>query len=166
MMQNNIKIAITGGIGSGKSTVSQFIRRLGYTVLSCDEIYSELLRREEFLSVLEKEFGNILADDGSVDRTKLSRIVFNDKVKLTKLNSITHPAIMEEVFKKLQSEKLGFCEVPLLFENGFESLFDEAIVVLRDETERINFVVARDGLNIESVKKRLNSQINYQNYDF
>ncbi|MDE6585657.1 MAG: dephospho-CoA kinase [Clostridia bacterium] len=166
MMQNNIKIAITGGIGSGKSSVAQLIRELGYTVLSCDEIYSELLQNNNFLSVLEKEFGGVIADDGSLDRCKLSELVFNNKDALTKLNSITHPAIMKEVFSKLQRERIGFCEVPLLFENGFEKLFDEVIVVLRDESERIKSVSLRDGLDLECIKKRLYVQIDYQNYTF
>ena len=165
MTQSNVKIAITGGIGSGKSTVARFLCKLGYTVVSCDEIYSELLKDAEFANKIGEEFDGVLSD-GKIDRKKLAEIVFNDEKQLLNLNSITHPAIMNAVSKKLSECKLCFCEVPLLFENGFESLFDGVIVVFRSESQRINSVVKRDGINAESVKKRINSQINYDNFDF
>lgn len=165
MTQNNIKIAITGGIGSGKSAVASIVEEAGYTVLSCDKIYSKLLQNNEFLSALENEFCGIIKPDGSLDRRKLSGIVFNDGKQLEKLNALTHPAIMGEVFSRLKNERLGFCEVPLLFEGGYEKLFDGVIVVLRDEASRIGSVTKRDGLNEMSVKKRLKSQFDYQNCD-
>lgn len=166
MTQNNVKVAITGGIGSGKSVVAQIVKNLGYTALSCDEIYSELLNDKKFLSAIENEFSGVVGSDEILDRAKLSQIVFNDNNALKKLNSITHSAIMNEVMTKLKYVKLGFCEVPLLFEGGFENLFDEVIVVLRDESERISAVSNRDKIDKESIKKRIRAQINYHNFDF
>lgn len=166
MTQNNIKIAITGGMGSGKSTVSKIIAEEGLPVYSCDKIYSGLLTDKPFLETLSKEFGGALNSDGSLDRKVLSEIVFNDSNKLKKLNSITHPAIMKEALTLMQGQVLSFCEVPLLFENAFEKFFDGVIVVLRDREQRINSITERDGISRENAILRINSQYNYENGDF
>lgn len=166
MTQSNFKFAITGGIGSGKSTVAEIIRRQGYAVFSCDEIYKELLCRKEFLNRIASEFDGVIKKDGALDRSELSKIVFEDKAALDKLNSITHPAIMEEVFKRSSGLKLSFTEVPLLFENGFERYFDGVLVVLRDVNERIASVSKRDNIDEKTVNLRIKSQFNYENYNF
>ena len=166
MTQNSLKIAITGGIGSGKSAVLNIIKELGYSVISCDEIYRELLSDKSFTKNLEEEFGDILKQDKNLDRNKLSKIVFNDKEKLKRLNDITHPAIMKKVIKKMAGEKISFCEVPLLFEGGYESLFDEVIVVLRDLNSRISAITQRDGIDENEVINRINSQVIYENLQF
>lgn len=166
MTQNNIKIAITGGIGSGKSTVCNIIKKHGYPVFSCDKIYSELLASAEFINTINKEFGGVLNSNGSLNREALSKLVFNNVVARKKLNSITHPAIMSAAFKKMDGSNIAFLEVPLLFENGFEALFNGVIVVLRKKEDRVNSVIARDNLGREQVLLRINSQIDYDNFDF
>ncbi|MDE6505391.1 MAG: dephospho-CoA kinase [Clostridia bacterium] len=165
MQSKNIKIAITGGIGSGKTAVSDIIAGRGYKVLSCDKIYFELLSQGAFNAALKQEFGNVFLSDGSLDRAQLSARVFNNEAELKKLNKITHPIIMQTVMGRLNGVGLNFCEVPLLFENGFESLFDAVIVVLRDIKERIAAVVKRDGLSEKDVENRINQQYNYNNLD-
>ena len=162
-MQNNVKIAVTGGIGSGKSTVCQIIKNLGYPVISCDEIYKTILQDTEFLQKLAAEFGNEIIKDGKLDKAKLSSIVFSDEGKLKKLNEITHPEIMKELFAQAAKFNICFCEVPLLFEGGYEKDFDGVIVVLRSLDERISSVAQRDNLGAEAVKNRIKSQINYDN---
>ena len=149
MKQNSLKFAITGGIGSGKSTVAEIIKRKGYAVFSCDEIYKELLLDAEFKAKLSLNFDGIINADGSLDRSKLSEIVFNDKSALKRLNALTHPAIIEEVFKKSSGQKISFTEVPVLFESGLEKYFDGIIVVLRDMDKRIDAVSARDKIDRE-----------------
>lgn len=166
MMQNNIKIAITGGIGCGKSTVSKIIDEEGYTVYSCDKIYSDLLKSGNFINAIASEFGCEVLSDGSLDRRKLSEIVFGDETALKKLNTITHPEIMREALKLMSNHKLSFCEVPLLFENGFEALFDGVIVVLRDKDIRIKSITERDKIAENEVILRINSQYKYDNDDF
>ncbi|MDE7168393.1 MAG: dephospho-CoA kinase [Clostridia bacterium] len=166
MTQNNFKFAITGGIGSGKSTVAEIIRRQNYAVFSCDAIYEELLQDKEFLNNLSREFDGVVKPDGTLDRIKLSEKVFNDKAALERLNAITHPAIMEEVFKRSEGLKISFTEVPLLFESSLEEYFDGVIVVLRDINERIEAVSSRDKIDRESVVLRIKSQLNYENNDF
>ena len=109
MKQSDVRIAVTGGIGSGKSTVCKFIGELGYPVFSCDGIYSELVRDREFVSVLAKEFGEeIVRADGSLDRGRLSAVVFGDAEKLKRLNSITHPAIFKEMSARAEGKGLCF----------------------------------------------------------
>jgi dephospho-CoA kinase len=167
MKQSNIKIAITGGIGSGKSTVAKIIEEKGYKVISCDKVYAELLCNKEFLNNLCDEFGDILADDGTLDRSKLSQKVFGDSEKIKKLNEITHPKIMTEAFRQANSiSGLVFFEVPLLFEGGFEKLFNDVIVVHRDREKRLEGVVKRDNLTFEQVESRFKSQVDYDNLNF
>lgn len=166
MMQNNIKIAVTGGIGSGKSSVCQIIRSVDFPVLSCDEIYAELCIDKKFLERLCGEFGDILLADGALDRKKLSQTVFNDKSALERLNNLTHPAIMEELFSRASGHKLCFCEVPLLFEGGYQGQFDGAIVILRAAEERIKSVSARDKISAQAAFLRVKNQFDYDNADF
>lgn len=166
MTQNNVKIAITGGIGSGKSTVADFIKKQGYAVYSCDEIYTELLQKPGFVKKISDEFGGLILPDGSLDRKKLSKKVFGNSVALKSLNSLTHPAIMEEVLKRCNGHALTFAEVPLLFEGGYEKFFDGIIIVVREIEDRITSVVQRDNSDRETVISRINSQFDYKNIDF
>lgn len=167
-MKQNKKVAVTGGIGSGKSTVCEIIKRKGYPVFSCDEIYSDLLQDSNFIQVISAEFGGgVVNSSGALDREVLSLIVFNDEAKLRKLNQITHAKIFEEMFNRADKfDGVVFFEVPLLFEGGYEKLFDEVVVILRDENDRISSIVKRDNLSSENVKKRIKSQYNYENQTF
>lgn len=170
MKQNKLKIAVTGGIGSGKSTVCDIIRQSGYPVYSCDEIYTELFNGGFFTDEIVKAFGDgALNSEGKVDKKKLSAIVFADEKKLQKLNGITHPKIFEKMFYEAENSVAAdvcFFEVPVLFECGYQKLFDKVIVVLRREEERIKAVMQRDNLPREKVLYRLNSQYNYKINDF
>lgn len=166
MTLNNKKIAVTGGIGSGKSTVLQEIGRRGHRVLSCDEVYRELLRDGVFSQKLAQCFGgDILQADGTLDRKKLAAIVFSDRDKLELLNGITHPVIMQELLRRAEGAT-SFCEVPLLFEGGYEKYFDGVIVVLRPAKDRISFVMRRDGMTFKQARLRIKNQIDYDNTDF
>ena len=162
MTQSNLKIAITGGIGSGKSEVCSIIKSAGYPVFSCDEIYSELLNCGTFDSDLKIHFGEQIFQDGKLNKKKLSSIVFENKEELEKLNKITHPKILNCAFERMKAYNLSFLEVPLLFENGFEALFDGVIVVLRDLRERIESIVKRSGISTEEAILRIKSQYNYE----
>ena len=166
-MKQSKKIAVTGGIGSGKSTVMKIIAGKGYPIFSCDEIYSQLTSDSDFLNILRHSFGDILNGDGTLDRKKLSEIVFNNPAKLAELDKITHPAIYKEMFRMAdEAGGICFCEVPLLFESGAESLFDGVIIVMRNEEQRIKSVTARDKLPEQDVKKRISNQFDYNSADF
>lgn len=167
-MLNNKRIyAITGGIGCGKTAVSQIIRGEGYPVFSCDEIYATLVRGGKLVEAIENEFGGVTLPDGSLDRKALSAKVFGNKTALQRLNEITHPAILSEMFSladKSKSETV-FCEVPLFFEDGLQNRFDGAIVVVRNLEARIQAVVSRSGISREEVLARINSQFDYSAAD-
>lgn len=165
MTQSNLKIAITGGIGSGKSEVCSIIERAGFPVFSCDKIYFELLNGGTFDNDLKNTFGKQIYIDGKLDKSKLSSIVFEDKEELEKLNKITHSKILDCAFERMKAQKLCFLEVPLLFESGFERLFDGVIVVLRNLDDRIQSIVKRSGISTKEAILRIKSQFDYENCD-
>lgn len=162
MTQN--KIALTGGIGSGKSTVSKVLRESGYLVVSCDEVYAELIDGELKNAIAEK-FPCVLGKDGKIDRELLAKTVFGDSEKVKILNSLTHPIIMREALKRMDGE-LSFCEVPLLFEGNFQNLFDGVVVVRRGREKRIDAVCERSGLTREQVMMRIDAQTDYENLSY
>lgn len=166
MRQNNIKIAITGGICSGKSTVAKFIEEQGYPVISCDKIYADLLSDTNFVDILAAKFGDIKNSDGTLNKKKLADIVFNDASKLKELNEITHPKIMQKAIEQMSGEGIFFCEVPLLFEGGFEKLFDGIVVVLRKKEDRVKELTLRSKIDEKQALLRINSQFDYENNDF
>lgn len=160
MKQN--KIAITGGIGSGKSTVARIIRSLGYPVYSADEEYALVLRDQTVLEKIGESFP--VVKDGVLDRKALSEIVFSDKEALMRLNQITHPVIMEKLLSKM-TEEISFAEVPLLFEGKYESLFDNVIVVMRPLPQRVSSVTERSHISEKEVLDRIQNQFDYANND-
>ena len=156
------KIAITGGIGSGKSTVVSYLREKGYSVFSCDEIYHEITRSHAYINQINNTFPNVVKN-GEIDRKRLAEIVFSNPKKRQQLNDISHPMIMDKLqfdIKTIQNDVV-FVEVPLLFEGNYEYLFDEIIVVVRELSERIRSVCQRDGISVEQAQSRMESQINY-----
>lgn len=158
-----MKIAITGGIGSGKSTVAAFIREMGYTVVSADEAYSRVAQSRAYLDKVKKMFPSAVSGNPPVlDRAKLSAEVFADSAKLEKLNELAHPMIMKEMFAKAKGKEPSFFEVPLLFEGGYENLFDKVIVVMREREARIRSVCMRSGLTREQVEARIGAQTDYE----
>lgn len=160
------KIAITGGIGSGKSTVSEIIRKMGYVVVSADKVYSELLLNEDFVKEV-CELMNIspIEKDGriTIDRKALSALVFSDKTQLSRLNDFTHPRIMDEIFRRSEGvEPLFFAEVPLLFERGYETEFDNVFVVRRQLDLRLSGTAKRDGKTEAEIRKVIDNQFDYE----
>ena len=167
-MKKNLLVAVTGGIGSGKSYLIEILKKKGFSTLSCDGVARDILELRSVKKQLKKLFpsavnGKIFL---SVDRKKLSDIVFNDKLELKKLNDLTHPIIIKktlDVAKKLPSPV--FIEVPLLFESKSQDLFDKVIVVTRDKNQRIESVINRSALSKEEVLSRMNNQVDYDTLD-
>lgn len=165
--EKNLKIAVTGGIGSGKSTVIQIISELGYKTVNLDKVYRELLLDEKFVNGISDLIGiKPLVENGRVtlDKNAVSKKVFNDKNALKKLNEYTHPAILAEAFKQ-GGNGITFYEVPLLFESDLVNLFDKTIVVLRDKKLRAESAAKRDGKSTEEILERINNQFDYDNTD-
>ena len=159
--KNGKKIAVTGGIGSGKSMVCSILREKGYPVFSCDGIYREMQADPVYLGALEKIFPGVTAG-GVLDRKKLSAVVFRDGAALAKLNALSHPAIMRRLYERMAAYPVAFAEVPLLFESGRQGDFDGVIVVYRPQRERIDAVRARDGLSEEEILLRMKNQADYE----
>lgn len=159
MMQNK-KIAITGGIGSGKSAVSFLLRQKGFPVFSCDEIYLELCSEKHFLEQLNVLFpGSVI--DGKMNRRMVSEQVFSDETALRRLNALSHPLIMERLLAHMENHNISFAEVPLLFEGKLEQKFDNVIVVMREKSARIKAVKQRDGLTENEILSRMSRQFDY-----
>ena len=157
-------IAITGGIGSGKSSAAKFLSEMGYPVFSCDEIYQEVILSLDYIEKVTNLFPECIVN-GRIDKKILAQIVFSDKSKLTRLNGIAHPLIMEKLFKKMYNcnQELVFAEVPLLFEGNYEDKFDSVIVIMRNKEKRIQSIISRDGITREQALDRINAQFDYDN---
>ena len=156
------KVAITGGIGSGKSTVCQYLKETGVPVFSCDEISKQLFEEPKYQKELLQLFP-ASETNGMVDRKKLATIVFSNSEQLKRLNAFSHEKIMEKLFCEMDATKasVSFAEVPLLFEGGYEIQFDCIIVVERSLEARIAAVCLRDGIEKDDVLKRIDSQWDY-----
>lgn len=158
-------IAITGGIGSGKSLLTDYFASLGYAVLSADEIYSDLLKDECFVKGICDAVGvcAVLVNGRyTLDRKAVAEKVFGNPAERKKLDDFTHDAIMREMFSRANAcSGVVFCEVPLLFEGGYDKYFDCVIVVFRNENERISSVVSRDNKSAELVKEIIKNQYDY-----
>ena len=160
-----MKVAVTGGIGSGKSTLCKMLQEMGYPVISSDAVCGELYRDVDFCHHIGVALG--LNFDGSAESKKrLSDIVFQAQEKLQKLNAIVHPSVYREIERKLSREKgLCFVEVPLLFESGGDKHFDHVVIVMRDEKERVRCTVLRDGVTDVDVYHRIKNQVDYEKID-
>lgn len=154
---------MTGGIGSGKSSVIAAIAAIGYPTFSADSIAHSIYEDQTVFRAVTARFPNCIAG-GSVDRKKLADAVFSDREALSALNAITHPVIMRRMFERMRRAegKFVFAEVPLLFEGGYERDFDEVFVVLRRKKDRIAAIVARDGISAEEAEARIKNQFDYE----
>lgn len=143
------KIAITGNIASGKSTVENIIKDYGYNVYDTDKIAHEILNNS---TEIKKHFG-------TTDRKEIAKIVFNDSKKLKELESIIHPQVkleLEKIFSNTQN--IVFVSVPQLFETGFNSMFDKIIFVSADTGIRMQRLMKRNNLTKEEALKRIQAQ--------
>lgn len=158
-----LKIGLTGGIGSGKTTVAKVFEVLGIPVYYADEAAKELMHTNELLKQqLIFHFGKeTFFEDGQLNRKHLSSIVFNNKEKLELLNSLVHPATIadaKEWFSKQQSPYV-IKEAALLFESGTAEGLDYIIGVTAPTALRIKRVMDRDGVSPEDVKRRMTNQV-------
>lgn len=157
-MKQSKKIAITGGIGSGKSVLCAILREMGYPVFSCDEISRTLWSEEEYRREIAGLFPSC-ATSGEIDRKALTALVFRDKNARKRLDDFAHPRIVERLLAQMRSCEVSFAEVPLLYESGAEALFDGVIALVREDSARIQAVQERDRCTEEAVKARISAQI-------
>ena len=152
-------LGITGGSGSGKTTLLQQIEAAGGVILDCDAIYHRLLREDtHLLHAIDARFpGTVLG--GQLDRKRLGEIVFADESALLELNSITHGAVKQEVLRILGKQPgLAAIDAIGLFESGLDVLCDVTVAVNAPEEQRIQRLMARDGISREYAQKRIAAQ--------
>ena len=157
---------LTGGIGSGKSSVAELLRDRGVPVVDADELAREVVAPNTAgLAEIVRVFGpNILARDGSLDRKRLGALVFSDAEARKRLNAITHPlvrALSQERFAELtrQGVTLAGYDVPLLFEVGLDTVLRPIVVVAASESAQLERILARDGLTETEARARIAAQL-------
>jgi len=170
MKQNSPKIiGITGGIATGKSTVSNMIRKMGYKVIDADIIAREVVQKgKPAYEEIVKCFGDTIIDEfGNINRKKLGNIIFIDEKKREKLNSITHPYIMEAIKQSIDDnmgEKIIFLDIPLLIEaldnlKDYNIYLDEIWLVYIDEESQIQRLMERDNISRREALNKIKAQM-------
>ena len=152
-----MKIAIIGGIGSGKSEAAQIIRDLGNKVFDADKIYKEISESSEYLKKIQIAFPGSVKD-GKLDRSFLGNIVFNNKAELEKLNSIAHPLVKNKIEELAKEFETIYVEVPVFAGSVLENYFDKVILIESDIKWRIARIIKRSGYDKEYAKKIIASQ--------
>ncbi len=157
-----LKIGITGGIGSGKTTVAKVFETLGIPVYYADDEAKRIMNEDEELKKkIITNFGKESYENDKLNRAYLASIVFNDRYKLDLLNSIVHPATIKDAEQWMQNKNTAYAlkEAALLFESGAAENLDYVIGVTAPQHLRIKRVMERDGITRDEVLKRINRQI-------
>jgi dephospho-CoA kinase len=159
MKRNDLKcVAITGGIGCGKSEIMKILREMGHVTVSCDRINAELLEEPSYIASIAELFPSAVSC-GRADKRILAEIIFNDAKKRKKLNDLAHPIIRERLEAFIAKSGADvFAEVPLLNETDLDGLFTSVWVVKADLNKRAERIALRDKISIEFAKKKIASQ--------
>ena len=157
-----LNIGITGSIACGKSTVSNYLKDKGYTIIDADKLGHIALTSDEVREKLEKSFGLRIIENNEISREKLGKLVFGNEENLKILNSIVHPYIRRQILQlqeKHSDERLVFLDIALLFEARFEDLVEKIIVVHINEKEQLTRLMNRNSLSSEAAMNRIKSQM-------
>ncbi|HEY2493342.1 MAG TPA: dephospho-CoA kinase [Paenibacillus sp.] len=163
-------IGLTGGIATGKSTVSSLLVKKGAMLVDADAIAREvMLPGHPVLAAVAEHFGQaLIQSDGTLDRKKLGSIVFNDPVALKALNAISHPAIRQEIRTSMATleqkypDRLVVVDIPLLYESALESMFHEVLVVYTSRVLQKERLMERDQLDSGQAELRLKAQLDIE----
>ncbi|KEI79761.1 dephospho-CoA kinase [Clostridium botulinum A2 117] len=168
-LKSIFKIGLTGGIGAGKSTISEMIKEKNISVIDADKISREVIKLyPEILIRVKEVFGKeFLDDNGDLKRREFGSYIFKNKNKRIEYENIIMPHITKETFKRiklLEQNKESICvlDAPTLIEQGLYKYMDINILVWVDKDTQINRVVKRDGLNRSEVMNRINSQMSME----
>lgn len=157
-----LKIGITGGIGSGKSTVAKIFEVLGIPVYYADDAAKRLMQEDEELKKkIQLQFGNEVYTNGQLNRKRLAEIVFASPEKLAQLNALVHPATLKDAERWMQKQITPYAikEAALIFESGAHEYLDYVIGVTAPAPLRIQRTMQRDGITREEVMARMNKQM-------
>lgn len=161
-------LGLTGGIATGKSTVVNKFKRLGYPVVDADVIAREIVEiGTPALAKVVASFGSdILQSDGSLDRKKLGEIVFSDGEDRKKLNELLSPflkeAILSQINQKKRDANLVVVDIPLLYEGGYDKYMDQVAVVYIPEVTQLSRLMERDQLTQRQAQQRMDSQMSIE----
>ncbi|MDN3675885.1 dephospho-CoA kinase [Flavobacterium paronense] len=154
-------IGLTGGIGSGKTMVAEYIKSLGIPVYIADDEARKLMMSDKIIKAISNEFGNGILDNGKLNREKLAQLVFNNPEKLQKLNNIVHPEVKKHFYTWVEKHKnypFVVKEAAILFESGSNKYCDAVITITSPIETRLQRVIERDNTDRESVLKRMQNQ--------
>ena len=160
-----IKLGLTGGIGSGKTTIAKKFIERGIPVLNTDLLARDMMESNEtIISSMIKTFGELSYIDNKLNRKYIADIVFNDSKQLGLLNKITHPIVRQEIIKWMDSQTTNFCvvESAIMFNSDLYTIFDELICVTAYKKNRINRIIKRDNCNREQALARMDKQISQE----
>jgi len=164
-MRTTTVIGLTGQTGAGKTTVCSILKGRGIAIIDADQVSRDVVdEQKQCLADLALEFSiEILNVDGTLNRDRLANIVFGDKAKLKKLNSIIFPYIIANIREKIDAHRkagtqLVVLDAPTLFESGADSFCDVVLSVVAPETERLNRIVIRDRLGDAQARARMGAQ--------
>lgn len=162
-MSNLVKLAITGGIGSGKSVVARMLSILGVPVYDCDSNAKRLMVSDAYIvSELKRMFGEeCYEDDGTLNRQYVASCIFTDKQNIKRVNSLVHPVVKRdfESWAEKQNSNLVAVETAILYESGIIESVDKVLVVWADRETAIERTVRRSGMNRSQVENRLDNQM-------
>jgi len=158
-------LGLTGGIGSGKSTVASMFSKLGAELIDADDLARQIVEPgQPALAAILNAFGpTVVQADGRLDRKRLADIVFADPIARARLNAITHPRIRERMDAEVESRRMEpgllILEVPLLYESARNESVEKTIVVWVDEATQLARLTARDGLDSGAARARIAAQL-------
>ena len=156
--KSELKIAVIGGIGSGKSEAAKYLaEKLSYRYLSADIINRELLFDGRYLKKLEKAFPEAFRA-GVLDTAALSEVVFNDGSRRERLNALAHPEITKRLKSRLKDKGGAVVEIPLYLESGLRGVFDKVILITAEEGVKISRIAARSKLSESEIFARIAAQ--------
>ena len=160
-----MNIGITGSIACGKSTVSDYLKEKGYTIIDADKLGHVALTSEDVKRRLSETFGPNILVNNEISREVLGKLVFGNDNNLKKLNNIIHPKIKELILKlqeEHENEDLVFLDIALLYEANFVDLVEKVAVVYVDEDVQLKRLMTRNSLSKEEALKRIESQMSPQ----
>jgi len=167
MKQNKKIIILTGGIASGKSTVGNILKEMGYEVVESDKIVHKLYsKNSEVYNLIIKEFGSEVAGEDSINRKKLGNIVFNDDKKIKKLNKIVHKYVVKELIKRCNENEddIIFLDIPLMIEEKYKLEkygleYDEIWLIKSHTNTRVSRIMKRDGISWSEAERVISNQM-------
>ncbi|MCT2194079.1 dephospho-CoA kinase [Paenibacillus sp. MB22_1] len=165
-----MNIGLTGGIATGKSTVSRLLAERGAAIIDADVIAREIMEPgHPVLAAVSERFGpGVLHPDGTLNRKKLGEIVFSNPEERKALEALTHPAIRAEMKRRMEEleaadpHRLVVADIPLLYESGLDPLYDQIMVVYVPREVQLTRLMLRDGLSKEAAEQRISAQMDIE----